>query len=318
MSTTLKYIKLSDLLEKYSTHIELIKNKYLNLLSELTEVTDLSSEIFINNINAIHKMGTIIICYKETPLSDKFDIVGSGTIIIEPKLIHGGKSVGHIEDIVTNCNYRGKGVAKDILDLDVKSRILDLEKQRFAKEANRTTGEEGKLNRAIAESLEEQVKEIQNLKKELEGIIDASDKISKNFGVKTFGALSDITTKLPGLRKFSEPFQQASEAARSTASNIEMAAKSGGKGLTAEKIKQLGLEKQVGNLTGAAAAAKLKGMSGFSKGLISAQAGFKALGPMIKTALGPVVLIVELIKGITQADKETTELQKSMALSKKG
>jgi glucosamine-phosphate N-acetyltransferase len=116
MSTTLKYIKLSDLLEKYSTHIDLIKNKYLNLLSDLTEVTDLSSEIFINNINAIHKMGTIIICYKETPLSDKFDIVASGTIIIEPKLIHGGKSVGHIEDIVTNCNYRGKGVAKDILD----------------------------------------------------------------------------------------------------------------------------------------------------------------------------------------------------------
>jgi hypothetical protein len=37
---------------------------------------------------------------------------------------------------------------------------------------------------------------------------------------------------------------------------------------------------------------------------------------MIKTALGPVILIVELIKGITQADKETTELQKSMGLTK--
>jgi len=95
-----------------------------------------------------------------------------------------------------------------------------------------------------------------------------------------------------------------------------MAAKSGGKGLTAEKIKQLGLEKQVGDLTGSAAANKLKGMSGFSKGLVAAQAGFKALGPMIKKALGPAVLIAELVKGIMQADKETTELQKSMALSK--
>ena len=117
MSTTLKYIKLSDLLEKYSTHIELIKNKYLNLLSELTEVTDLTCEIFTNNVNSIHKMGSIIICYKETPLSDNFDIVGSGTIIIEPKIIRGGKSVGHIEDIVVSSKYRGFKIGQDILDI---------------------------------------------------------------------------------------------------------------------------------------------------------------------------------------------------------
>jgi hypothetical protein len=57
-------------------------------------------------------------------------------------------------------------------------------------------------------------------------------------------------------------------------------------------------------------------MSGFSKGLASVQAGFKALGPMITKSLGPIALIIELVNGIMQADKETTELQKSMALSK--
>jgi glucosamine-phosphate N-acetyltransferase len=45
-----------------------------------------------------------------------FEIVASGTIIIEPKIIRGGKSVGHIEDIVVNSEYRGKGVVKEILE----------------------------------------------------------------------------------------------------------------------------------------------------------------------------------------------------------
>jgi glucosamine-phosphate N-acetyltransferase len=62
-------------------------------------------------------MGTIIVCYIGTPLSEKFDIIASGTIIIEPKLIRGGKSVGHIEDIVVKSAHRGKQISSDILNL---------------------------------------------------------------------------------------------------------------------------------------------------------------------------------------------------------
>jgi len=62
-------------------------------------------------------MGTIIVCYIGTPLSDNFDIIASGTIIIEPKLIRGGKSVGHIEDIVVSQKYRGNGISKNILEM---------------------------------------------------------------------------------------------------------------------------------------------------------------------------------------------------------
>jgi hypothetical protein len=200
-------------------------------------------------------------------------------------------------------------LTKDRQTLKTSLILLDQQQVKFSKEND-------ELSKSIANSIEEQVKETQKLLDNLDKVEKTSNAVSKNFGVKTFGALSDITKKIPGLSRFSEPFQQASEAARSTSANIEMAAKSGGKGLTAEKIKQLGLEKQVGDLTGSAAANKLKGMSGFSKGLASAQAGFKALGPMIKKALGPIGLIVELIQGIMKADEETTELQKSMALSK--
>jgi hypothetical protein len=42
----------------------------------------------------------------------------------------------------------------------------------------------------------------------------------------------------------------------------------------------------------------------------------KTLGSNLLKALGPLALIAELVKGIMQADKETTELQKSMGLTK--
>jgi len=145
--------------------------------------------------------------------------------------------------------------------------------------------------------------------------IDLEQKIGKNIGAKAFSGIADLTKSIPGLRKFSEPFQQASGAANDMARNIEEAAKSGGKGLTKEKITQLGLEKTLGNLTGAAAANKLKGMSGMSKGLLAAKAGFKSLGPIIKKALGPLYLITELVKALIGADEATGNLAKNMNMT---
>jgi hypothetical protein len=42
---------------------------------------------------------------------------------------------------------------------------------------------------------------------------------------------------------------------------------------------------------------------------------FEVVGKNLLKALGPITLIVELVQGIMQADKETTELKKSMALN---
>jgi glucosamine-phosphate N-acetyltransferase len=113
----LKFIKLCELIKIYSEKIEIIKLKYLDLLSQLTQVSMLDEETFITLTKDIFKIGSIIVCYKNNPLSPEFDIIASGTIIIEPKIIRGGKSVGHIEDIVTSSSYRGKGLGQDILEL---------------------------------------------------------------------------------------------------------------------------------------------------------------------------------------------------------
>ena len=43
-------------------------------------------------------------------------LIGMITIIIEQKLIHGGSSVAHIEDLVILPEYRGAGIGKELLE----------------------------------------------------------------------------------------------------------------------------------------------------------------------------------------------------------
>jgi glucosamine-phosphate N-acetyltransferase len=115
--SVIKFIDLNDLINKYSDNIDIIKDKHLSLLSELSVVSYLDTHVYLDYVKKISNMGTIIVCYIGTPLSENFDIIASGTIIIEPKLIRGGKNVGHIEDIVVKSAHRGKQISKDILDM---------------------------------------------------------------------------------------------------------------------------------------------------------------------------------------------------------
>ena len=111
-----KCVKLIDLLNEYPNNIDVIKTKYLELLAELTIVSNIETDFFTENIAAIHQMGCISVKYIGSPGLDDFTIIASGTIIIEPKIIRGGKSVGHIEDIVVKREYRGKQLVRFILE----------------------------------------------------------------------------------------------------------------------------------------------------------------------------------------------------------
>ncbi|MBW2978281.1 GNAT family N-acetyltransferase [Candidatus Woesearchaeota archaeon] len=41
-------------------------------------------------------------------------IIGSGTLLIQKNLSHGGRPYGHIENIVVDINHRKKGIGKEI------------------------------------------------------------------------------------------------------------------------------------------------------------------------------------------------------------
>ena len=113
----IKYIPLIDLINTYPDNIETIKNEYLLLLSELTSTNYIETSLFVENIEKIHQMGKIIVGVINDRFINGIEIVASGTIIIEPKIIRAGKNVGHIEDIVVSKHMRGKGVSQQILHI---------------------------------------------------------------------------------------------------------------------------------------------------------------------------------------------------------
>ena len=85
------------------------KSNILYLLSQLTNTEPISDSQFNTFINNKHSSySTYVMCIKK-------QIVGIGTIIIEPKIIRGMKNAGHIEDIVIDKNYRGYGYGNKLI-----------------------------------------------------------------------------------------------------------------------------------------------------------------------------------------------------------
>ena len=110
-----KYDTFLNILENNKHSIEDIKNQYIILLSQLTETPMISNEKFIEKIKEISNIGNIIVCYYYNIENKKICIVGSGTVIYQPKIIHDCKYVGHIEDIIVHNMYRSNGIAKQII-----------------------------------------------------------------------------------------------------------------------------------------------------------------------------------------------------------
>lgn len=97
-----------------NNNIEIVKNSYICLLSYLTKTNNIDNNTFLSTIKKINEIGIIYVCY--VFVEKKINIIASGTIIIEPKIIHNCKNVGHIEDIVVHPLYQGKGLSKKIIE----------------------------------------------------------------------------------------------------------------------------------------------------------------------------------------------------------
>ena len=98
----IEFIKINSSLSHYKAATE--------LLSQLTTLGKGTYEDYMEYVLSSSK-------YKSTYLmSNDSTIVGIGTLLIERKVIHGFKSVGHIEDIVVDINHRGKKYGKYLIN----------------------------------------------------------------------------------------------------------------------------------------------------------------------------------------------------------
>jgi glucosamine-phosphate N-acetyltransferase len=88
-----------------------LEHGYLDLLAQLT---DLGTGDFRSRFKEIQLNPniTILVAYDESINK----VIGSGTIWIEPKLIHSCSNVAHIEDVVIDINYRSENIGKKIID----------------------------------------------------------------------------------------------------------------------------------------------------------------------------------------------------------
>lgn len=112
----IKYVNFKKFIKTYWEKRDIIKEKYMNLCRMLTESPDITYDVFIMNIIKINENGLILIGYIGHPNNDFFEIVTTGTVFIEAKIIRAGRSVAHIEDIIVHENYRGKGISTVIIE----------------------------------------------------------------------------------------------------------------------------------------------------------------------------------------------------------
>ena len=147
------------------------------------------------------------------------------------------------------------------IDRIVKAREATLQKisrlNSLAVDFQQTGTREGK---ELAAAIRDQVGFAQTLANELGEIQVSSEAIRDSFGVKGFEGLAKFFKSLPGLSVLAPTFQNAADITRETAATNAITKEmfKTGTGLTKKKIQELGLEKELGGLTGAAAAKKAK------------------------------------------------------------
>jgi glucosamine-phosphate N-acetyltransferase len=95
---------------------------FLSVLSVLTTVGTISKEkwsVQYRNITSNPLIEIWVI--HDTDLNQ---IIGSATLLIEPKFIHACGRVGHIEDVVIRKNIHGGGFGKKLIDHLTKRAVL--------------------------------------------------------------------------------------------------------------------------------------------------------------------------------------------------
>jgi len=86
-------------------------NGFLSTLDSLRQASNIEKNLAEKIFDKINANEDHIIAVAEV----NGKIVGATTLIIESKFIHNGGKVGHIEDVVVDKEYQGKGIGEKII-----------------------------------------------------------------------------------------------------------------------------------------------------------------------------------------------------------
>jgi hypothetical protein len=180
----------------------------------------------------------------------------------------------------------------------------------------------GRLGKTQQKEAENAFLLLKDFTKGLEEVKNLQTEINSKSGVRLFSGLEAVSKAIPGLSNFTSAFEDASKASKNVAKDnilnkkdLQISLDTNGKGLTKEKIKQLGLEKELGNLTGSAAAKRIKSLGLEAKSQSTLLAGAKSLGPSLAKSFGPALIITELVQAFIKLDNLAGDTAKSMGIS---
>lgn len=84
-------------------------NEFFLLLNQLTTAPQIDKNTFKKIVSSLNDNHNIFVYIKDNKL------IGTISLLIEQKLIHNGKCVAHIEDLVVDKDYNCLGIAKELL-----------------------------------------------------------------------------------------------------------------------------------------------------------------------------------------------------------
>jgi len=90
--------------------------EYLILLNSLTTVYNNDEELKYMVTNFRKKISELPLNTMIYIIMKDEQVIGSGTLLLEHKIIHNYGKVGHIEDIVIDNNTRGQGLGKKLIN----------------------------------------------------------------------------------------------------------------------------------------------------------------------------------------------------------
>lgn len=93
-----------------------LENGFFETLKNLTDAPILSFEKSKEIYDKIKSQNIHIF----VAVSDDGQILGSTSLLLEQKFIHGGSLVGHIEDVTTRKDYEGNGIASSLLNYAIE------------------------------------------------------------------------------------------------------------------------------------------------------------------------------------------------------
>ncbi|KAL0133350.1 hypothetical protein PUN28_000832 [Cardiocondyla obscurior] len=91
---------------------------FLVLLSQLTDVGNVTKEQFLNRFYSMKAAGGYYIVVIEDVNSGK--VIACASLVVEQKFIHNCSVRGRLEDVVVNNNYRGKSLGKLVVTIVIQ------------------------------------------------------------------------------------------------------------------------------------------------------------------------------------------------------